>query len=62
LDQAATIVLTGDDVAQGKPEPDLFLASAERLKIPIEGVYVVGHSIWDLFGARRCHALGLGLT
>jgi HAD superfamily hydrolase (TIGR01509 family) len=62
LDSAKTVVLTGDDVVHGKPEPDLFLAAAERLGVPIERVYIIGDSIWDLLGARRCHALGLGLT
>jgi HAD superfamily hydrolase (TIGR01509 family) len=62
LDSSETVVLTGDDVVHGKPEPDLFLAAAERLGAPIERAYIVGDSIWDLLGARRCHALGLGLT
>jgi HAD superfamily hydrolase (TIGR01509 family) len=61
LDASKATVLTGDDVQQGKPEPDVFLAAAERLGVPIERVYVVGDSTWDLLGARRCHALGLGL-
>ena len=61
VDASKATVLTGDDVQQGKPEPDVFLAAAERLGVPIERVYVVGDSTWDLFGARRCHALALGL-
>ena len=61
LDSSETMVLTGDDVEHGKPEPDLFLAAAERLGVPIERVYIVGDSVWDLLGARRCHALGIGL-
>jgi HAD superfamily hydrolase (TIGR01549 family) len=61
IDSAKATVLTGNNVSQGKPEPDVFLASAERLGVPIERVYVVGDSTWDLLGARRCHALGLGL-
>jgi HAD superfamily hydrolase (TIGR01549 family) len=61
IDSAKATVLTGSDVSQGKPEPDVFLASAERLGVPIERVYIVGDSTWDLLGARRCHALGLGL-
>ncbi|WP_031363209.1 HAD family hydrolase [Caballeronia sordidicola] len=61
LNTSGTMVLTGDDVEHGKPEPDLFLKAAERLGVPIERTYIVGDSIWDLLGARRCHALGLGL-
>ncbi len=61
LNTSGTMVLTGDDVEHGKPEPDLFVKAAERLGVPIERAYIVGDSIWDLLGARRCHALGLGL-
>lgn len=61
IDASTAMVLTGNDVQQGKPEPDLFLAAAARMEVPIERVYIVGDSIWDLLGARRCHALGLGL-
>jgi Haloacid dehalogenase-like hydrolase len=52
LDSSQTMVLTGDDVEHGKPEPDLFLTAAERLGVPIERVYIVGDSVWDLLGAR----------
>lgn len=31
LDTSKTLVLTGDEVEHGKPEPDLFLKAAERL-------------------------------
>jgi HAD superfamily hydrolase (TIGR01509 family) len=61
IDPSNATVLTGSDVEQGKPEPDVFLAAAERLGVPIERVYIVGDSTWDLLGARRCYALGLGL-
>ena len=61
LNTSGTMVLTGDNVEHGKPEPDLFLKAAERLGVPIARTYIVGDSIWDLLGARRCHALGLGL-
>jgi HAD superfamily hydrolase (TIGR01509 family) len=61
VDAAKTTVLTSNEVEHGKPEPDVFLAAAEQLCIPIERVYVVGDSTWDLLGARRCHALGIGL-
>jgi HAD superfamily hydrolase (TIGR01509 family) len=61
VDVVKTTVLTSNEVEHGKPEPDVFLAAAQRLGIPIERVYVVGDSTWDLLGARRCHALGIGL-
>ncbi len=54
-------VVTRDQVAHAKPDPDLFLAAAGRLRVPIEHSVVVGDSIWDLLAARRARALGIGL-
>ena len=54
-------VVTRDQVAHAKPDPDLFLSAAERLGAPIEHSVVIGDSIWDLLAARRARALGVGL-
>ena len=54
-------LVTRDQVARAKPDPDLFLAAASRLGVPIETAVVVGDSIWDLLAARRARALGVGL-
>lgn len=54
-------VVTGDDVKQAKPEPDLFLAAAKKLNTDLEHCVVVGDSVWDLLAAQRAHALGVGL-
>ena len=54
-------LITRDDVAHGKPFPDLFLAAAQRLKADIHDCIVVGDSVWDLLASRRAHALGVGL-
>jgi len=54
-------LITRDMVAHAKPDPDLFLAAAERLGVPIEHSIVVGDSIWDLLAARRARAMGVGL-
>ena len=54
-------LVTRDMVEHAKPDPDLFLAAAERLGVPIERSVVVGDSIWDLLAARRARALGVGL-
>lgn len=54
-------LITRDQVAHAKPDPDLFLAAAEHLNAPIEHSIVVGDSIWDLLAARRAGALGVGL-
>jgi HAD superfamily hydrolase (TIGR01509 family) len=54
-------LITRDMVARAKPDPDLFLAAAARLGVPIEHSVVVGDSIWDLLAARRARALSIGL-
>jgi HAD superfamily hydrolase (TIGR01549 family) len=54
-------VITRDQVQHAKPDPDLFLAAADRLGVPISAAVVVGDSVWDLLAARRARALGVGL-
>jgi HAD superfamily hydrolase (TIGR01509 family) len=61
VDPARVPVVTRDQVKYAKPDPDLFLAAAERLGAPIETAIVVGDSIWDMLAAARCRALGVGL-
>jgi HAD superfamily hydrolase (TIGR01509 family) len=58
---AAVPVVTGDDVKNAKPAPDLFLVAAERLGVSLGESVVVGDSPWDLLAARRMKALGVGL-
>jgi HAD superfamily hydrolase (TIGR01509 family) len=54
-------VITRDLVEHAKPDPDLFLAAADRLGAAITDAIVVGDSVWDLLAARRARALGVGL-
>jgi phosphoglycolate phosphatase-like HAD superfamily hydrolase len=60
VDPKKVPVVTRDLVAYAKPDPDLFLAAAERLGIEIETACVVGESIWDMLAAQRARALGIG--
>jgi phosphoglycolate phosphatase-like HAD superfamily hydrolase len=48
-------------VSRAKPDPDLFLAAAERLGVSIAESVVVGDSVLDLLAARRARALSVGL-
>ena len=61
VDPAEIPVVTRDQVRYAKPDPDLFIAAAERLGAPIETAMVVGDAIWDMLAAVRCRALGVGL-
>jgi HAD superfamily hydrolase (TIGR01509 family) len=55
------VVVERGDVLRAKPEPDLFLACAERLDVPRAECYVVGDAVWDLLAARRAGMLSVGL-
>jgi HAD superfamily hydrolase (TIGR01509 family) len=61
VDPEKVPVITRDMVRHAKPDPDLFLAAADKLGADIEHSIVVGDSIWDLLAARRARALGVGL-
>jgi HAD superfamily hydrolase (TIGR01549 family) len=56
-----TVVVARGDVLRAKPEPDLFLACAERLGVEPLDCYVVGDAVWDLLAARRARMLSIGL-
>jgi len=59
--EAATPVVERGDVRRAKPEPDLFLACAERIGVEPRECYVVGDAVWDLLAARRAGMLSVGL-
>ena len=61
VDPERSPVVTRDQVKYAKPDPDLFIAAADRLKASVERAIVVGDSIWDMLAATRCGALGVGL-
>jgi phosphoglycolate phosphatase-like HAD superfamily hydrolase len=54
-------VITRDQVDHAKPDPDLFIAAANRLGVDISESVVVGDSVWDLLAAQRARTLGVGL-
>jgi HAD superfamily hydrolase (TIGR01549 family) len=54
-------IVTRDQVKYAKPDPDLFLAAAQRLGCNIETASVVGDSVWDMLASRRARALGIGV-
>ena len=58
---AKTPVITGDHVEKAKPDPDVFLMAAQRLGMELTDCIVVGDSVWDILGARRAKAIGVGL-
>ena len=55
------VVITRDQVRYAKPDPDLFLAAADKLGVSIHDSIVVGDSVWDLLAAQRARAIGVGV-
>jgi HAD superfamily hydrolase (TIGR01509 family) len=58
---ADAVVVEGMGALRGKPEPDLFLASRERLGSRVEDCVIVGDAVWDHVGARRAGMLSVGV-
>ena len=50
------VVVGGDDVHQGKPEPDIYLAAADRLSVPANQCLALEDSE---NGVRSAHAAGM---
>jgi phosphoglycolate phosphatase-like HAD superfamily hydrolase len=61
LDLGRIPIVTRDQVRYAKPDPDVFLAAADRLSVGMETTTVVGDSVWDMLAAQRARALGVGL-
>lgn len=61
VDPSKVPVVTRDMVRHAKPDPDLFIAAADRLGVDIRHALVIGDSIWDMLAAQRARALGVGL-
>lgn len=57
----SAVVIDRGSVERAKPEPDLFMAAAERLQQPYAACYVVGDATWDLLAARRAGMLSVGV-
>jgi phosphoglycolate phosphatase-like HAD superfamily hydrolase len=55
------VVVEGKGALQGKPEPDLFLASQTRLGVSARDCIVVGDAVWDHVAARRAGMLSIGV-
>jgi HAD superfamily hydrolase (TIGR01509 family) len=55
------VLVTRDEVAHAKPDPDLFVAAADRLGVGVQDTIIVGDSLWDMLAAVRARGLGVGL-
>lgn len=55
LGNVFSIVVTAEDVAHGKPAPDMFLLAAERMGVPARDCVVFEDSVLGLEAARRAN-------
>jgi HAD superfamily hydrolase (TIGR01509 family) len=44
LDELFSVVVAGDEIGRGKPEPDMFLEAARRLGVPVQDCVVIEDS------------------
>ena len=54
-------VITGDDVAEAKSAPDVFVIAAERLGVSVSDSVVIGDSVWDRGGRQERSRSGAAL-
>ena len=56
------VVVVAADVARGKPDPDLFLLAAERLRVRPEECLVFEDSVVGVQAARRAGMRVIGVS
>jgi len=59
LDGVFETVISRDDVVNGKPEPDIFFAAADRINVPIDRCLVLEDSYYGIIAAKRAGAVAL---
>ncbi len=59
---ASDVVVTRDDVSDGKPHGDLFDACRQRLALEASNCLAVGDAVWDAISARRAGMPFIGLA
>ena len=59
LNDVFSLIITRDQVEKGKPAPDVFLLSAEQLKVPISQCLVLEDSMTGVQAARNADACSI---
>jgi HAD superfamily hydrolase (TIGR01549 family) len=59
LQHVFPVIVTRDDVSQGKPEPDIFLKAAEQLQVDINRCLVLEDSHTGILAASRAGAFSV---
>jgi HAD superfamily hydrolase (TIGR01509 family) len=56
------VIVTADDVMQGKPDPEVYELAAARLRVPPEACIVFEDSLVGVEAARRAGMRAVGVT
>lgn len=62
LRNAFRVIVSADEVAHGKPDPDIFLLAAERLGVPPQSCLVIEDSVSGMRAARSAGMYCIGLV
>ena len=55
-------VVTPEDVANGKPEPDMLIYVSEKQNIPLDRMIMIGDSYVDVKMAKAAGCVGIGVS
>ncbi len=61
LDETFQAMICGADVARGKPDPDIFLAAAQRLNVPPQHCLVIEDASTGIEAAHRAGMRAIGV-
>ena len=55
-------VVTPEDVAQGKPEPDMLIYVSRKQNVPLDRMIMIGDSYVDVKMAQAAGSIGIGVS
>lgn len=55
-------VVTPEDVAQGKPEPDMLIYVSKKQNVPLDRMIMIGDSYVDVKMAKSAGSVGIGVS
>ncbi len=59
--QHVSLVVTSQNVRQGKPNPDMLLYIAEKTGVELKNIMMIGDSYVDVMMASKAGAIGIGI-
>ncbi|MFH0956345.1 MAG: HAD family phosphatase [Candidatus Aenigmatarchaeota archaeon] len=62
INELFPIIVTGDDVSKGKPDPEIFLLAARRLGVPPSECAVIEDSAFGVQAAKRAGMFAIGFA